>query len=201
MYASVHIDIGWNGTVVSLPHSHVVWFLKHGRWPKDGFQLDHIDDDPMNNAPANLQEMNAAENQEKRRGRIVYRSYGSGKYGYGINIALDKRDGRYYVTRQLSRGHGEGDLKNVKKSLGGFDTLKEAEAKVEAYIADIEKHGLDHMPAYDGKREKGRSIERMHKTKVIRGLRAAGHTYQQIADMTGFSIATVYHKAKDVEPD
>jgi hypothetical protein len=78
MYASVHIDIGWNGTVVSVPHSHVVWFLKHGRWPKDGYNLDHISDDPMDNRIANLQEITHAENQKKRRGRIVSRSYGNG---------------------------------------------------------------------------------------------------------------------------
>lgn len=199
LYASVHIDICWKGTVVSTPHSHIVWFLKHGRWPGPGMFIDHVNDDPMDNRPDNLQEITHTENQAKRRGRMVYRSYGSGKYGYGLHIYHDKRDDRYFVSRYMSRGHGKGDGKSVKKSLGGFDTLKEAEAAVKRYIVEIEANGLDHVPAYDGPREKRRSVEIMAQTQRIRRLRSKGHTFQEIADMTGFSMTTIYNKAKDVE--
>lgn len=199
MYASVHIDIGWNGTVVSVPHSHVVWFLKYGRWPRDGYQLDHIDDDPMNNAPENLTEVTHAENQNKRRGRIVSRAYGKGKYGYGINIHGDKRDGRFYVTRFLSRGHGDGDLKTTRHPLGGFDTMAEAQAKVRSVIEQIKVHGLDYIPPRDAKKEKAASIALMAATQSMRRMRAAGKTYQAIADETGFPIASVYKKTRDVK--
>jgi hypothetical protein len=92
--------------------------------------LDHVNDDPMDNRPENLQEVTQAENQKKRRGRVVYRSYGTSKYGHGIHVHHDMRDGRWYVRRQLSRGHGDGDLKNVRKQLGGFATLAEAEERI-----------------------------------------------------------------------
>ena len=146
LYASVHIDICWKGTVVSVPYSHVVWLKIKKRWPQKGFCIDHKNNEAMDNRPLNLQEITETENHEKRRGRLVYRSYGTGKYGHGLHIYNDKRDNRFYVTRQLSRGHGDGDLKNVKKSLGGFDTLKQAEAAVKQYTHEIEKYGPDHMP-------------------------------------------------------
>src|ERR1700722_5625803 len=86
MYASAQIAIAWNGSVIGVPWSHVVWFLTHDRWPADGMQIDHIDNEPMNNRPDNLTEITHAENQRKRRGRMVYRSYGTGKLGYGITL-------------------------------------------------------------------------------------------------------------------
>lgn len=134
MYVSIHLDICWAGSTVSVPLSHVVWFLTHGRWPEPGMHLDHLDDDALNNRPDNLAEITHEANQKKRRGRIVGPHYGTGKYGYGLYVYADKRDGRFYVTRHMSRGHGNGDLKNVKVSLGGYGTLAEAESGVENYI-------------------------------------------------------------------
>jgi hypothetical protein len=201
MYASTYINFGFKGSIVSVPHAHVVWFLTHGRWPDPDKVIDHIDDDPMNNAPSNLREITQPENQAKRRGRIVYRSYGTGKYGHGINVHHDRRDDRYYVSRQLSRGHGEGDLKNVKKLLGGFDTQNEAESFVKDLILKIEIHGPDYMPPHDGPRQKRRSIELMRATNRIRKLRKQGMTLQQIADETGFSPATIYNKTRDMDED
>jgi DNA-binding CsgD family transcriptional regulator len=195
LYASCYLNIGWKGGIVSVPHSHVVWFLKHGRWPRKDMFLDHVNDDPMDNRPDNLQELTQQQNQAKRRGRIVYRSYGTGKYGHGLGIHADKRDGRFYVTRHLSRGHGKG---NVKKSLGGFDSLKEAKAAVKRYVAEIEANGPGHLPVYDGPREKRRSIELMTQTSRIRLLRKQGHTMQEIADLTGFSLTTIFNKTKGI---
>jgi hypothetical protein len=136
LYASCYVNVCWKGGIISLPHAHLVWFLKHGRWPAEDMIIDHKNDDPMDNRPDNLQELTHTENQKKRRGRVVYRSYGSGRYGPGMNIHRDKRDGRYYVTHQASRGHGNGDLKNVKIGLGGFETLAEAEARVASFLAE-----------------------------------------------------------------
>jgi hypothetical protein len=136
LYASLYVNICWKGGIISMPVSHVVWFLTHGRWPEDGKVLDHVNDDAMDNAPDNLAELTQEENQRKRRGRKVYRSYGRGKYGPGMNITRDKRDGRYYVRHQASRGHGVGDLKNVKINLGGFATLEEAKIRVTAFLAE-----------------------------------------------------------------
>jgi HNH endonuclease len=138
LYASAYINICFKGGIISISWSHVVWFLKYKRWPKKELIVDHLDNDPMNNRPDNLREITHSENQRKRRNRKVYRSYGKGKYGYGISVTMDKRDGRYYVARNLSRGHHGEALKTVKKSLGGFSTLEEAEAKVESYIKELE---------------------------------------------------------------
>lgn len=136
MYASTYINFGFGAGIISVPVSHVVWFLTHGRWPDDDKHIDHRDDDSMNNAPFNLQELTQVENQKKRRGRQVYRSYGSGKYGPGINIRQDPRDDRWYVTHQASRGHGNGDLKNVKKGLGGFPTEEAAKERADAFLKE-----------------------------------------------------------------
>jgi HNH endonuclease len=201
IYASMHIDIGWKGSVVSVPHSHVVWLMKHGRWPRDGFNLDHENDDPMDNRPDNLKEVTRAENQRKRRGRIVSRAYGRGKYGHGIGVHHDKRDGRYYVTRTLSRGHGNGDLRTVKKGLGGFDTLKEAKRRVGEIIAEIEANGPGHVPAYGGAQPKRKSVRLSKETERMRELRKAGYTFHRIAEVTGFSMTAVYNRCNDIDVD
>lgn len=182
MYASVHIDISHKGSVVSVPHSHVVWFLKRGRWPKDGLQLDHIDDDPMNNAPSNLAEVTSAANQEKRRGRIVSRAFGKGKYGHGISVVQDKRDGRFYVTKCPSRGQTK-QLSTIKISLGGFRTLEEAQARVSECISDIDI-GREHKKLPKNRRRPD--------AELMRKLRAEGLTLAQISQRTGFCEATVW---------
>lgn len=135
-YAYLGFNLSWNGKPVSVTYANAVWFLTHGSWPKAGHHIDHIDDDPLNNRPDNLQEITEAENHKKRRGRKVYRSYGKGKYGYGFGVHHDKRDGRFYVSRNISRGETGGKPRRV--TFGGFDTLAAAEAKVAAQIAGLE---------------------------------------------------------------
>jgi hypothetical protein len=197
MYASTHISIAWKGNIVSVPHSHVVWFLTHDRWPTEGMTIDHRDDDAMHNAPDNLQELTHIENQRKRRGRIVYRSYGKGKYGYGFNLHCDGRDGKWYVTRYLSRGHGNGDLKNIKKGLGGYLSEKEAEKAINEFIEQIKIHGLDWMPTVEKKRNR-LSVALEKRTPEIRSLRENGMTYAQISEKTGFSEASLWKVCKQV---
>jgi hypothetical protein len=97
-YVSTHLDINWKGTVVSVPHSHVVWLIKHGRWPKDGMHLDHKNDDPSDNRPDNLVEVTQAENQAKRRGRTVSRAYGKGNLSITHNFGPS--DGSQFQIRQ-----------------------------------------------------------------------------------------------------
>src|SRR6267142_6827730 len=127
-YANLGFNIAFKGCPVNVTYANAVWFLKNGRWPKPGHHIDHIDDDSMNNRPDNLQEITETENHKKRRGRKIYRSYGSGKYGYGFQLHHDKRDDRFYVTRNISRGETGGKSRRV--GYGGFDTLTAAEAKV-----------------------------------------------------------------------
>lgn len=100
--------------------------------------------------------------------------------------------------RQMSRGHGNGDLKNVKITLGGYDTLAEAEAKVAASIAEIKQHGLDYVPTIDKKKAKQESIAIMVATNRIRSLRKQGKTMQEIANITGFSLTAIFHRTKDI---
>lgn len=136
-YANLVVNVCWDGKALPVPYSHLVWFLTHGRWPKLGMVLDHINNNPLDNRIENLQEVTEEENHRKRRGRKIYRSYGSGKYGHGINIYRDKRSGRFYVRRYISRGLGGG-----RYYLGVFDSLtsaKEAAAKhVKAFPSGVD---------------------------------------------------------------
>lgn len=135
-YANIGFNITFKGCPVNVTYANAVWFLTHGEWPKPGYHIDHIDDDSMNNRPDNLQEITEAENQAKRRGKRVYRSYGGGKYGHGFGTYSDKRDGKHYVSRNISRGVTGGKSRRV--GYGGFDTLAAAEAKISALIAALE---------------------------------------------------------------
>jgi Mor family transcriptional regulator len=201
MYASVALNVGWKGGVIPIPYSHVVWFLTHGRWPKEGWHLDHKNDDAIDNRPDNLDEQTEQDNQKKRRGRRIYRSYGKGKYGYGIYIYHDKRDERYYVSRHLSRGHGNGELKTRKFSLGGFHSLSEAESVITRHIEEIKLHGLDYVPEAPTKKPKWRTVEIQARRNSVRRHRANGMTIEEIAKITGVSESNVYTLVKDMQVD
>lgn len=124
-YANIGLNIAFKNCPVNVTYANAVWFLTYGKWPKPGYHIDHIDDDSINNRPDNLQEITETENQFKRRGKRIYRSYGKGKYGYGFGVHSDKRDGKHYVSRNISRGLTGGKSKRI--SHGSFKTLKEAE--------------------------------------------------------------------------
>lgn len=53
----------------TVKRSHVCFYLFNGRWPE--LQLDHNDDDKMNDDPRNLREVTDAQNQAKRWGRAA----------------------------------------------------------------------------------------------------------------------------------
>ncbi len=201
IYASVSINVGFKGSVVSISQASLVWFLTKGRWQKEGYHIDHINDDPMDNRPSNLQELTAADNHAKRRGRAVYRSYGKGKYGYGMGIYHDKRDNCYYISRNISRGFGEGDLKGMKVALGREDTLEEAENRVRSYIEEIKVKGLDYIPPPVTKKEKKATINLDNAAPKLRLLRKQGKTIQEIADLTGFDSGSIYKRIRDIPVD
>ena len=134
-YANLGFNIAFKNCPVNVTYANAVWFLTHGELPKPGYHIDHIDDVSMNNRPDNLQEITEAENQAKRRGKKVYRSYGSGKYGHGMSIYYDKRDKHYYVSRNISRGVTGGESRRVP--YGRFSSIELAEAKVSALIAGL----------------------------------------------------------------
>jgi hypothetical protein len=191
LYVSSALNFGWNGGIISVPYTHVVWLAKHGRWPEEGKVLDHINDDPTDQRPVNLQEVSPESNQKKRRGRIVFRSYGKGKYGYGIGVFHDKRDDRYYVTRNLSRGYGSGDLKTKNHSIGGFNSLEEAEAKIASYIAEIERVGPAHIPVVE-KNKSQTTMKLLAMRDTMLEMKEKGYTCNEIAKKTGFSWGGVH---------
>lgn len=201
-YAHLGFNVTWKGSLISVTYANAVWFLTHGKWPREGYHIDHIDDDPLNNRPDNLQEITAIENQRKRRGRKVYRSYGRGKYGHGLYIYADKRDGRFYVSRNISRGHGEGDLQGVKIALGGYDTLEEAESVVADNVRRIEESGRpDYIPDPVDKKDKRATTAMDVKLGEMRALRKQGLSIKAVADKFGFDSGAVYKRIRDIPVD
>ena len=200
-YAHLGFNMAWQGKIISVTYANAVWFLKKGRWPKPGHHIDHVNDDPLDNSPDNLQEITAAENQAKRRGRKIYRSYGRGKYGYGLYIHADKRDGRFYVTRTLSRGHGEGDLKGIKISLGGYDTREEAELVVKDHAQRVKDRGLAYIPDPVDQRDKKATIKLNEKLQEMRDLRKQGCSVRAVAEKVGLNSGAVYNRIRDIQID
>jgi hypothetical protein len=131
----------------------------------------------------------------------VYSNYGKGKYGYGMGIFHDKRDDRYYVDRHLSRGHGDGDLKTLRVSYGGYDTLDQAKAKVAECIVEIQQHGLDHIPAPVAKQPKRTTAKLDEMTSKLREMRLEGKTIRQITDATGLDYGAIYNRIRDLGID
>lgn len=64
-YRRLKVRLG--NDVKMFKYHHVVFLLYHGRWP--AMQLDHIDDDPLNNHPLNHKEVTDIENQRKMQRR------------------------------------------------------------------------------------------------------------------------------------
>src|SRR6266852_5295663 len=199
-YAHLGFNINWNGQLISTSYAGAVWFLTHGRWQKSGYHIDHIDDNPMNNRPDNLQELTEAENQFKRRGKKVYRSYGRGKYGYGMYIHDDKRDGYFYISRNIYRGFGNGDLKGIKIALGRESSLVKAEKRVEFYIDEIKIKGVDYIPPSVERRPRKDTQKIDALTEKMRKMREEGMTIQAIADKIGLNIGSVYNRIKFIVP-
>lgn len=104
---------------------HLVWFYVNGEWPPG--EIDHIDGDRGNNAPANLRLCNRTQNNwnsQRQTGKSGLR----GAY-------LDKRTQRWYSHIQLG---------GYVKHLGMFDTAMEAHLAFEA--AAEQYHGEFYFP-------------------------------------------------------
>ena len=201
MYASIAVNIGWKGNVLPIPYSHIVWFVEHGRWPKDGHNLDHINNDPIDNRPVNLREVTIAENQFKRRGRIVQRTYGSGRFGYGICVHHDKRDNRFYVTRNLSRGISKSDT-TKNHGLGGYDTLEAAEKRVAEVIELIKDNWIGYLPPKPANSKKKKTTTKYDALLTkMEELRRQGLSVQAIADKLGLKMGVVYRRIRNIEID
>ena len=201
-YAYLGFNVNWGGTLYSMTYANAVWFLKWGKWPQPGHNIDHINDDPLDNRPENLQEITTIENHKKRRGRKVYRSYGRGKYGFGMGLTHDKRDKRFYVDRHLSRGHGIGDMKGIRYSLGGFNTCEEAEKAIAAHIEEIKINGLDYIPTNLNKKKlKKFSLAADANYDKMREMRKNGTPIHKIASTLGVKFGVVYNRVKDIEVD
>lgn len=202
VYASMHLNIGWKGSTLQIPYSHIVWLLSRGCWPKPGFHIDHVNDRPFDNRPDNLAELNEQDSQKKRRGRMVYRAYGKGKYGYGFYIGKDKRDGRFFVRRYLSRGHGDGELKTINKGLGGFDTLADAEKQVKFWIEQVKANGLTWMPGrLDTYGVKKKTTAILKHRNSIRRMRVMGATIAEVAKASNLPEGSIYKHIRDLGVD
>jgi hypothetical protein len=105
----------------------------------------------------------------------------SSKYGFGFIVSQDKRDGRFYV-------------RCGKIGLGGFQTLEAAESRVRECIADIEVGREHQKPILDRRRA-------TPDAELMRKLRSEGLTFTEISKRTGFSEATAYNLAKDIDAD
>jgi len=193
MYALLALNISWNYKTIRVPYSHLVWLLEKGEWPEDGKNLDHINDDPMDNRPSNLNELTHTENQRKRRGRLVNRNYGTGKYGYGFYIYKDKRYSKYSISRCLSRGHGSGELKTIKRGLGVFNSIEDAELMVKLYIRMVKRRGLDFLPSTPVRSKRKDSIKVETRLRDITSMLKNGHSLKKIASLTGLKYMSVYN--------
>ena len=93
--------------LVGYAEANIIWFLLYGEWPES--EVDHIDGNPQNNAPANLR---LATRSEQCRNRI------SGKSGR-LNKGVYKRN---YGNKWSAQIWVDGMCKN----LGTYDSEDEA---------------------------------------------------------------------------
>lgn len=135
LYACLYIYISNGKSSIKVPYSHLVWFLKYKRWPKEGHEIDHINNIPTDNRSCNLQELTKAQNNCKRKGKSS-RKYGTGKYGHGISVRYDKSRRKYKVQRRFPIDLcGRGKILNIH--LFECSSLEETERKIKEYIFNL----------------------------------------------------------------
>jgi hypothetical protein len=91
---------------ITLSVHRVIWFLNHGVWPVE--EIDHIDNNKVNNKIDNLREVSSSENKHAREARADNQLKVKGVY-------FHPRDKRFYAYCK-------------KKYLGCFKSLEEAQA-------------------------------------------------------------------------
>jgi len=85
----------------------IVFCLYHGRWPKKGYDVDHINNKPWDNRPCNLREGTKSENATNRR---LFRRSKSGikgvfkaKKGCRAHVSKNrKRYSKYFAYKKYS---------------------------------------------------------------------------------------------------
>lgn len=106
-----YIRFGIDGHDV-LAH-RAIWAITHGRWPREGMVLDHIDGDKLNNRPENLREIPQRQNTQNM--RSATRRNRSGSSVPGVHCG---RPGKYVVALRIG---------GKKRHFGVYDTLNAAE--------------------------------------------------------------------------
>jgi hypothetical protein len=112
---------------------HLVWALKHGRWP-DGI-IDHINGDKADNRVSNLRQVDA---QSSARNKPMYRNNTTGHVG---------------VVKYRSRYVAKIGVGGKYIHIGVFDTLAEAVATRKAAEAEYgfhANHGRNPMNGDEG---------------------------------------------------
>lgn len=99
----------------------LAWLYLHGRWPVD--QIDHIDNDSLNNRIANLREARHAENM---RNRGAQANNVSGLKG----VSWDKKSRKWYAAIKCN---------GRMQSIGRFERIEDAASAYEATARRI--HG------------------------------------------------------------
>jgi HNH endonuclease/helix-turn-helix resolvase-like protein len=189
MYVTVQLTFAYDSSVFSIPYSHVVWFLTYGRWPKPDYFLDHVNNNAMDNAPLNLQEMTRKNHHLKHKGTRIYRNYGKSKFGYGIYVSHVKKIDRYYVGRCSPRSLG-----GINKAYGGYSTLEEAEETAAWLASEMKDRDLTYFPP-KRKRPPRRTKVTEHVEKIVE-MRQKGYTVQQIVKSTNLSTSAIYKKTR-----
>ena len=160
----------------------------------------------MNNAPNNHQGLTHTKIRPSDAAVLFTGVTDTGEYGYGLDIIPDKTLAMgAVILHVLSRGQGDGDGKNIKKGLGGFANLAEAEAKIAGYAAEIEANGIDHMPEYNG-RDQERISRRSKEPKLLifgsTHFDHRGYTLHQICEINRFfNKHDAMVKVKDIMVD
>jgi hypothetical protein len=106
---------------------HIVWFLHHGRWPKE---LDHEDGNGLNNVITNLKEVSRMQNSRNSRLRSTNTSGATG-------VRWDPRRGKWSARIMVAY---------KEKWLGEFDIILDAVAarkRAERQYGFHPNHGSD----------------------------------------------------------
>ena len=118
----------------SYPRSHLIWLVEKGVFPT--LQLDHINDDSLDDRIENLQELTNADNN-RRKTRLQCNNT-SGYTGVNWSNEKNKWRAQFGVTRDLLPDHLKGKGKSEKRTfhIGYFNCPKEAH---QAYLKKKEE--------------------------------------------------------------